>query len=140
MSDSECGSEDSGKNQERDTQLAIPLCSDGGSDLDRFFEALADDHRRRIFICLQQNETVSLQDLAEFLADQEGIDPQSKDFQRLQADLMHLHLPKLADYGLLSFDERTNMVRREPLPTAVKKILDLVAELEGTDNSECFNE
>ena len=110
------------------------LCSDGGSNLNRFFEALADDRRRRILIHLQEKGTVSLQDLARFLADQEEIDHYSEAFKRLQVDLVHLHLPKLADHGLLVFDKRTNAVSSESLPTAVEQILALAANLEETDD------
>lgn len=138
MSDAESDGENVEQNQRGASQAAL-LCSDGGSDLNRFFEALADNRRRRILIHLQQNDTVSLQDLAGVLANQEGIDHHSEEFKRLQVDLVHLHLPKLADYGLLAFDERTNIVSYESLPSAVEQILVLVADLEDTDGSNDSN-
>ena len=116
-------------------RLEVHLCSDGGSDLNRFFEALADDRRRRILIYLQQNERTYLQDIAKFLADQEEIELHSEEFRRIQIDLIHLHLPKLADHGLLSFNNQTNSVSQEPLPIAVEQILSLAADLDETDGS-----
>lgn len=140
MSDTECGVEGVEQNCWRNYRSVLPLYGDGGSDLNRFFEALADDRRRRILIHLQRHETVSLQDLAGSLADQEGIDHHSENFKGLQVDLVHLHLPKLADHGLLSFDDRTNTVSYESLPTAVEEILDLAADLEETDYTDPSNE
>lgn len=139
MSDAECGEDASEENQEREYPPGISPCGDGGSDLNRFFEALADDRRRYTLLYLRQNETVSSQDLTEFLAGQEQIDPNSENFERLRVDLLHLHLPKLADYGLLSFDERTKTVSPESLPTAVEQILDLVTDLEKINDSDLAN-
>lgn len=131
MSDDACSNDITVRNGR-----SVPHRGDGGSDLDRFFEALADDHRRRVLICLQCRGTVGLQDLADFLADQEDIDRGGEAFERLQINLVHLHLPKLADHGLLSFDQRTNTISDESLPKAVEEILDLAAGLEGVDGSD----
>lgn len=138
MSDNESNPDSGEQNRGNPGYPAHALAGDGGSDIDRFFKALADERRRRTLIYLQQHESVSLEDLATFLAQQEGIDPDSEAFQRLHVELAHLHLPKLADHGLLSFDERSKMVGHESLPTAVEDILALAAgleEMDGTDDS-----
>ena len=134
-----CDDKETKRSQDRGCRLPGPV-GDGGSELDRFFEALAADRRRRILLYVQENRTASLEDICEALAEREEIDTDSAAFQRLQADLAHHQLPKLADYGLLSFDERTNTVSRESQPKAVEEILDLAADLEEPDDQDRSNE
>jgi hypothetical protein len=67
---------------------------------------LADEHRRRVLRCLHSRVgSVSLSTLADRLAD--GDD---EDRSRTALRLHHVHLPKLAEYGLLSYDSTQNVV------------------------------
>lgn len=137
MSDANFDSGFDEQNRSDDGRGAPSMYGDGGSNIDRFFDALADTRRRHVLIHLQSRESAFLQAVARYVAKQEGVSTQDEEFERIQIDLLHLHLPKLADHGLISFDSRTNTARREPLPDPVEEILELTADLEesGTSNS-----
>lgn len=135
MSDADFDSDFDEQNRSKDGRGVPSIYGDGGSDIDRFFDALADTRRRYTLIYLQDREKAFLQALARYVAEQEGVETRDEEFERIQVDLLHLHLPKLADHGLISFDSRTNTARREPLPEAVEEILELTADLEETDTS-----
>lgn len=72
-------------------------------------ELLADRQRRLVLIHLHDTNrsTIPLADLVEFLQAQE--DGESK--RRVRINLLHRHLPKLADYGIIEYDRQTETVR-----------------------------
>lgn len=106
---------------------------DGGADIDRFFDALGDTRRRLLLMHLQHHGSADLDTLVEHLAEREGAELDAESVEKIRLDLHHCHLPKLSGYGLISYDSRTDTARREPLPVAVEKILDLARDLEDGD-------
>lgn len=49
---------------------------------------------------------------------------------RIQMELVHLHLPKLADYQFIDYDTRGGAVRMTALPTLLERVLLLAATVE----------
>ena len=86
-------------------------------DPDSLFDALADTDRRRVLAALLDAQTQTVDDLARTLA---GIDGQPADrcsaelstnaIDRHHLRLYHVHLPRLADAGLVSYDSDQNVV------------------------------
>lgn len=97
-------------------------CPDGGPQqpclsVDAILELLA-NHRRRDLLDFFQNSSTQaapLQEVTEHLTacelDRVGEHP---GFDQLRTELFHTHIPKLADTGLLEYDERSEQLRYWP--------------------------
>lgn len=88
--------------------MEIDLAKTGAVD-ERYYEAMADESRRRVLSALAESEiTMSVTELAIELTDGglESVEPGAgnTDVDRLKIELYHRHLPKLADSGLVDFD------------------------------------
>ncbi|WP_137287481.1 DUF7344 domain-containing protein [Halorussus salinisoli] len=80
---------------------------------------LSDPIRRRLLSTLDPEEgRVTLSELAEKLADETPPD-------RIAIRLHHEHLPKLAEYGFVTYDAEENVVEAETTPEWVEPYLDL---------------
>jgi len=80
---------------------------------------LADSRRRNVLDVLADRATpVDFTDLARAVADREfdgGADPDQ--VERVAVSLHHVHLPKMADCGVVEYDPSTNRVERyRPMP------------------------
>lgn len=89
------------------------------SQLDYYFDALSDQRRRYALYYLSQRDSANVDELArQVTAWEMGRLPATltaKTYEPTRVELQHNHLPRLADYGLVEFDSRTNEVRfREP--------------------------
>lgn len=85
------------------------------------FSLLADRQRRRIlaFLSEKDDRTSEVSDLVDHLV------RESLDRRRVTTTLHHVHLPKLADAGVVEYDRRTGTVRYRGDPT-VESALDAV--------------
>lgn len=101
-----------------------PGVADSGPQLsaDTTFSLLADGQRRRVLAYLSemQGETADVGDLAEHVADE-------VDRRRALTALYHVHLPKLADAGVVEYDRRSETVRYTGDPS-VEATLDAVSD------------
>lgn len=88
-------------------------------------ELLVSSRRRRMLrYLLDQSETVVKQEtLAEVIARDDPTDPAT-----IEATLIHLHLPKCADVGVLEYDYRSGAVRLTEAAKDLKPLLDTVWE------------
>jgi len=68
------------------------------------FECLADGYRREIIAALRDRGESSLHELARSLADA------SDRTERLERELHHRHLPKLADAGVVEYDPKERAI------------------------------
>ena len=101
------------------------------------FEVLSNRRRRCVLHFLRDlraGETTSLAELASQVAAWEhDIDVSAVDYERrksVQTSLYQLHLPKLADKGIVEYDRGSNTIRR----TATTERLDLFLEtVEGNE-------
>ena len=112
-----------------------PMRSDGGESLlSRVFGALAHQRRRYVLYYLRENEQVGTDELADQVAAWERsvpVDEVSADAaERVHVELVHTHLPKLEDYGLVDYDQRNGDVRYTYPPSVLDDVLKLAADIE----------
>jgi sugar-specific transcriptional regulator TrmB len=95
-----------------------PLVSPDEVDVDlpadRLSDLLADERRRRVLRTLAEQEgPVDLSTLASAVADSEADDPAGRTpvWRRVYLALSHVHVPMLADAGLVEFDRAATRVR-----------------------------
>jgi len=104
--------------------------------LDRAFEALEHPRRRVLLYCLREQERIDVGELADRIAAQER---ENEDRAQLgeaagnvEAALIHHHLPKLDEYGIVDFDRRSGTVRFSRPPDPLAELLDVA---EGVERS-----
>lgn len=96
-----------------------PITTDGGDplSLDAILELLANAHRRAILTRLREDSShvASLEELVSHLvrldADRTGTQP-GRD--HVEATLLHVHLPKLANTGVIEYDAQSEQLRYWP--------------------------
>ncbi|ODR80340.1 hypothetical protein BG842_07725 [Haladaptatus sp. W1] len=97
--------------------------------LDTLWDLLANAHRRHILLYLSEHTktTISREQLLDHLT--EVSDRSYKDLhRRLAIRLHHVHLPKLADHGLLVYNEATHSISYNA-NSRVEKMLDVVRDI-----------
>lgn len=103
-------------------------------ELDETFEALAHSHRRYVLYYLQTNSgAVTIDTLAATLANEGGgpaATGTNDTTEQLEITLRHMHLPKLADAGLITFDTDTNSVELDGTG-AFGRFVDEAAGIDG---------
>ncbi|WP_225333998.1 winged helix-turn-helix domain-containing protein [Halomicrobium urmianum] len=67
-------------------------------------EILADPRRRFVLSYLSRNESATLYDLSSRLAEIEDVDSAADCPDSLTTQLYHVHLPKLEEAGLITYD------------------------------------
>lgn len=99
------------------------------SRLDAVFSALSHERRRYALYYLRQRPdgTASTGELAEALTERQGGDGE---VETVAASLVHHHLPKLADAGLVEHDAQSETVRFAPAGAVAAELVDLVAGFE----------
>lgn len=90
---------------------------------DESFSALADSDRRRLLVVLRQLETPErVTALTRWLASEMGRSGEDE-VERLHVSLHHVHVPKLVDLGIVSYDDAEGTVeltdRGRPLADAL---------------------
>lgn len=122
----------------RGTEQKPPLRSDGGGSLlDRVFGALTHRRRRYILYYVREHERTDVADLAAHVAAREqnaaieNVSPST--IERVQRELVHAHLPKLDDYGLVEYDRRSDAVCYNHPPKQLEHVLDIAAAIERPD-------
>ena len=94
--------------------------------LDDAFLALRDRDRRYACYFLLEHETASLSELADVVAawrhatDGRIIEPQCRN--QCYHRLLHTHVPKLVDLGLVCHDDETDRVSLEPCPEPILEL------------------
>jgi DNA-binding transcriptional ArsR family regulator len=82
---------------------------------DRFYWALASPHRRRLLHYLCENEDGTVDELASVLSGWEattsGTMQTQTDRLEIRLQLLHNHLPRLADWGLIDYDVDAGTVK-----------------------------
>jgi predicted transcriptional regulator len=87
-------------------------------------DALADVQRRKLLIALLEHNPQD--DSAVVIADSES---ESDAVERL-VSMQHVHLPKLADYGFIEWDEDTHEVMKGPNFDEIRPLLELLDDHE----------
>lgn len=90
---------------------------------DAAFDALANEHRRRLLVDLLEEN--SLDATAYIPVDEDsGI---LKTEQQMQIEMYHQHLPKLADEGFIYWNQNTNEIVKGPQFEELWPLLEVVA-------------
>ena len=99
-------------------------------DTDVLFRTLADPHRRAILSYLQTTQVhVGVRELVEHLTSQTFETQIARaDRRAIEISLLHSHLPKLVDAGMVTYNRSTGMISRTPLAAEADPHLRLVGE------------
>ncbi len=103
----------------RETEGGSPsLAATTAPSLDVIFDILSNRRRRHVLYYLNDRPdgVATVEELTDVVLTQEcdGFDPSTDPVEqrnRIQIDLQHVHLPKLADAGIVDHDRRTETVR-----------------------------
>lgn len=126
------GSVDREHDDEPSTTIAPPT--------DELHECLADVTRRRVLHRLLDTQSTSAEELADYLAgkaaaeDRDSVGP--KEWERIQTRLHHVHLPRLDDVRLVSYDRDDESVELQPLAEPVREMIRFSVEYERDVASE----
>jgi len=98
--------------------------------LNGVFDLLADDRRRYVWEYLsgRSGNRIPLDELTDQVSSDESAvgTTASVDARRaIRVSLHHVHLPKLADAGLLEYDTRSNVVHYHTVPTPEQVVADV---------------
>lgn len=112
------------------------LVGDGGiATLEVIFSCLTNPKRRFVLYYLQDREIVTVDELAEQVAGWETETPpaevETEHRERIAEELVHTHLPRLADALFIEYDPRSNTIRYTDPPALLDEVLRLTAQLEN---------
>lgn len=110
--------------------------ADGGAPLPtRVFNALAHQRRRYILYYTRDRESVNTDELAVQITAWEQDCPRhdvsAADVNRVKTTLIQNHLPKLDDYGLVEYDQRSATVSYSYPPGLLDDAIELTATMEN---------
>jgi len=107
------------------------------------FELLVAQHRRRVLLLLCQTDSVQVPDgvrargttrsQQSSQASPQDVPPKTIESTSLEIQLIHNHLPKLEDKGLIEWNRESQTVTRGPCFDVVKPALEVLA-----NNAEQF--
>jgi CheY-like chemotaxis protein/DNA-binding transcriptional ArsR family regulator len=92
---------------------------------DALFGLLADAARRIVLFHLRQHGSATTDELVDVLAEVDEYDPETIDSEHIDTTLREVHLPELAEHGLVTYDEGDDVVEVVALPPEVGEWLDL---------------
>lgn len=109
----------------------MPMTQQRGGPIDDLLLTLADEDCRSVLRYLGSSEhaVATLDELADGVFAQRG---PGADREALRITMYHSTLPKLADCGLVDYDERSGTIRYREQP-GLERLLALIAELELED-------
>jgi hypothetical protein len=94
---------------------------------DALYRVLASTPRRRVLYYLLEHEESDLQDLAAMLTGWEGAAAGETagpaEYERIRTELTHVHLPMLAETGLVTHDQETGRVELAALDDEVRDLV-----------------
>ena len=100
---------------------------DARAQLDELLALLANTHRRDLLYTLNGRTTTSIDGLAQVLATHDA----ALDSDAAAIELDHIHLPKLADAGLVEYDRRSGVVRCHASSDSLSSLLDSCRSIDG---------
>lgn len=122
----------------RDDHLEDDCSERGAGDPDapvklgEFIAVLTSKRRRFVLYALRDGDTVEFDELAEQVAtwESETEEPGEQARTHVRIDLVHSHLPRLEEYGVVRVDHRDGRVSFRSLPDIGETILDHCAVVE----------
>jgi DNA-binding transcriptional ArsR family regulator len=89
---------------------------------DAAFRALADEHRRRLLLALQEHDSPDPLELTVLTDDWSA----THDSARLQIEFIHRHLPQLEEAGFIHWDRDTQVVSAGPRFGEIEPLLEWI--------------
>lgn len=122
------------------------LWTDGGNGLgnewespsvDRVLEVLQAAPRRDVltFLVDEPNRAVHTDELVDHIVAVRGLSDDPEQRRRVEIQLFHYHLPKLADEGVIEFDPRSDVLRYTP-DDAIERWLNRICEWTDDTNAD----
>jgi len=106
---------------------------------DQFYRALASRRRRRVLYYLLETTDSTVEELATVLSGWEAATTETMqtptDRSAIHLDLVHSHLPRLADSGLVTYEPNAGTVQLDPIDPQVAQIIRQSVEAEALDDS-----
>lgn len=117
---------------EKKSAQETPIANGGEEPLlSRVFAALANRRRRYVLYYLRDHDHAQIDELATQIAAWEQDIPRARvtteATDRVYTDLVHSHLPKLDDYGLVEYDQRSATVCYTYPPILLDEAIELAA-------------
>jgi DNA-binding transcriptional ArsR family regulator len=94
--------------------------------IDMSYRLLADVRRRRVLYALEANDAIAVDRLAAALV-RSGL---AENRERAAASLVHTHLPKLADAGVIEYEREAGIVAADDGAACLEPFLDRAREVE----------
>ncbi|WP_324665477.1 winged helix-turn-helix domain-containing protein [Haloarcula sediminis] len=94
---------------------------------DDLFEALTNSTRRRLLAALPPESSVTLDELTDILAGDQTASPD--EWAKVQIELVHAHLPLLAEAGLVTYEDEE--ITRAAYPEPVGELMTFAGEYEA---------
>lgn len=95
----------------------------------RVFDVLSNERRRMALSYLVEHDaSVDIDELVSQLASETDIDSREADWSRLELMFHHAHLPKMADAGLVEYDQETAVVEKTEMANEMARRLELIAD------------
>ncbi|ELY46254.1 response regulator [Natronorubrum bangense] len=92
---------------------------------DELFHILSAANRRTVLFHLRQHRAATLDELLDVLTEVGTDDTDKVDRERVHSSLLHSHLPKLEDYGLVTHNQNEQIVESTSLHGNIGEWLDL---------------
>lgn len=107
---------------------------DRSIDVDAVHELLADSRRRRLVKHLRENRRATLEECVLTAAAANGNEPLDETQDRVRVSLVHNHLPRLEDHGVIEYDRENGDVTATPAIAELEPVLDRLdeADVDGT--------
>ncbi len=106
---------------------------------DRLYRALASTRRRRLLYLLLEEGKCTVEALSTILIGWDATETSAMatrdDRDRIAVMLEHVHLPLLADEGLIAYDRRSETVEIEPIDPVVEDLVRRSVEAEPRSTS-----
>lgn len=103
--------------------------------VDDVLNCLANSRRRFVLYTLEQQDVVELDELAAEVAAREAATSPAEvsgdHRERVATQLVHTHLPKLAQAQFVEYDPRSQVIRYRDPPRLLQTLVRLLARLEG---------
>ncbi|WP_336339008.1 DUF7344 domain-containing protein [Haloarcula brevis] len=100
-----------------------------GDSLSELFEMLSHTYRRRILMAVAHHNPNSEDDItSEGVTDEDENDDEA--LNHLSTEFYHVHLPKLADAGLINWNRDTGVITRGPRFEEIEPLLTLMQDHE----------
>lgn len=103
-----------------------PPDSDSQFLIDRLFDAMANEHRRRLLLTLAEDNPED----GAVVRVPDDVAASEEDLQTLETKLHHVHLPMLADGEFIEWNRETCAVRKGPRFEDIYPMVELLSEYE----------